>query len=140
MYKRQAFKKVGIDASWEENTPEIDLQYKVQQFEQLTKAQSYEIQEELIYNNKSALETFKQNLCLSLERRIESIRILSVYGNQIVFNSAQEACNYIANFYEDVNSAKFYKFEIYIKYSNRDKIEMQFQNKENAIQFLQRFI
>ena len=86
MYKRQAFKKVGIDASWEENTPEIDLQYKVQQFEQLTKAQSYEIQEELIYNNKSALETFKQNLCLSLERRIESIRILSVYGNQIVLS------------------------------------------------------
>lgn len=135
-----AFDSVGINAYWEESTPERELQARVNQYEALTDLQKQSIIDNLIHNNNKQLTKFNNNLCVSLERKIETIRVITVYGNRQIFGTPEEAKEFIAQHDGEQADLDFYKFEIYIKYTNGDIIEMQFSEKRNAILFLNQLI
>jgi hypothetical protein len=73
----------------------------------------------------------------ALQRKVEKVRILSLFGEEIVFNSINEA---IANIESYEIAAQeglaFCNFEIYIGFSNGDKIEGSFHEREEALRFL----
>ena len=79
---------------------------------------------------------FRINLCNSLERVIDTIRIISIFGDEITFSGVNEACSFIAAFNENISKPKFYGFEILVRYSNGDKLEARYAEKCNAISFL----
>ena len=134
---QRAFSVVDVDAHWEENTPEHILQEKVDAFEQLDQHEVEKIKDELLNFTSEQLEEFRSRLCRSLERKVETIRIISTFGDENTFSNIPEACNFIAKFNVSLRQLKFYKFEIYIRYSNGDKLEAQYTDRSYAIGFLQ---
>ena len=133
---RNAFAIVGIDAHWEENTHESALQAKVDAFEKLKPEDIKKIKVELVRLTNNQLEEFRNRLCNSLEREIESIKVISVFGDENTFIDIQRACYFIATFDEKTCELKFLKFEIFVRYSNGDKMDVQFSDRTKAISFL----
>ena len=132
---KSAFEEQKINAYWEEGTPEDELQSRINQFEALSLEEVKVIKDKLLEDSKDQLDKFVKELTNSLERRMESICIISLYGNSQVFNSVDDACKYILEYNETVTFSKesFYRYEIVIKYTNGDKIDMQFKEQQPAI-------
>ncbi|GHV51586.1 hypothetical protein FACS1894216_06010 [Synergistales bacterium] len=136
----KAFSVVGIDAHWEELTPEKDLRKKIKLYENLTINEIERIKDALIQNNKEQLEIFSSRLCLSLERNLESIQVVSIYGKHTMFASVEDACKFISNFKELPSNSRFYRFEISVRYSNGDRMDAQYAERQSAILFLRSLI
>ena len=108
----------------------------------MTETQLQLIGDYLIHNNIEQWEIFLMCLRNALERTLESISVVSLYGNSKIFYNVQEACAYIAEEEKEVTFTKdsFYRYEIVVKYSNGDKIDMQFREQQAAIASLNRLI
>lgn len=131
----KAFASQGIDAHWEEDTPDQELENRMKQLKALSGTQITAIGDKLMSDNMKQWEAFLTCLRNSLARRIENIYITSLYGNSKVFHTIQDACDYIASDIADVSFTKdsFYAYQIFVKYSNGDKIEMQFKEQQAAL-------
>lgn len=125
----------GINAHWDEATSEEELQNRVEQMEALSEEELSKIRESLMKNNWEQWEIFVEKLERALERTLESIQIITLYGNVHDFTSIQDACHYISSDIETVTFDKdsFYRYEIVLKYSNGDRIEMQFKEQQTAL-------
>jgi hypothetical protein len=75
----------------------------------------------------------------AVTRRIESIRVLPLHGTPLEWHSVEEAIAFIENYGEDSGSQPVVKYEIEVRYSNGDRIEGQFADKESATQFLRTY-
>ncbi len=137
-----AFASQGIDAHWDENTSEEVLQSRVEQLEALTKTQLQLIGDYLINNNTEQWKIFLMCIRNALERTLERISIISLFGDAKIFYNIQDACAYIINGDKEIAFTKdsFYRYEIVVKYSNGDKIDMQFKEQQAAIASLNRLI
>jgi hypothetical protein len=54
-----------------------------------------------------------------------------------VVESVDDAITFLSEYSENENDADLKQYEIIIKYSNGDRIEAQFEAKENAVSFLE---
>lgn len=136
----EAFGSQGIDAHWDEGTSEEELINRIEQLEALTETQLQQIGDYLINNNAESWKTFSTYIRNALERTLESIAVISLFGDSKVFCNIQDACAYISNEENEVTFTKdsFYRYEIVVKYSNGDKIDMQFKERQAAIASLSR--
>ena len=77
---------------------------------------------------------------IELMRNIEKIRILSLSDSNMLFTSVKDAIAAIEKF-DVVNASaeKFCRFEIYMKFTNGDRIECCFQEREKTIEFLETY-
>ncbi len=138
----EAFASQGIDAHWDESTSEEVLQNRVEQLETLTEAQLWCIGDYLIEHNAGQWEIFSLSIRNALERTLESISILSLFGDSKIFYNIQDACAYISKEEKETTFTKdsFCRYEIVVRYSNGDKIDMQFKEQQAAIASLNRLI
>lgn len=137
-----AFASQGIDAHWDEDTSEEALQSRVEQLEALSDTQLQQIGDYLINHNAEQWEIFLKCIRNALERTLESISIISLFGNPKTFYNIQDACAYIIEEEREVTFSRdsFYRYEIVVKYSNGDKIDMQFKEQQAAITTLNQLI
>jgi hypothetical protein len=133
----KAFGIVGINAHWEENTPDYVLQQKVDDYERLDSSGVEQIKTEILRLTSEQLSKFCHKLSNSLERKIDAIRIISIFGDEGTFSTIDEACNFIVTSNYRAVQPEFYRYEIYIRYSNGDKLEAQYTEISNAVAFLQ---
>ncbi len=131
----KAFASQGINVHWEEDTSEQELEERIKELESLSELERNAIGDKLMSDNDKQWKTFLTGLKNALSRRIEHICIVSLYGNLKMFDTVEEACNYIAADITDItfNKDSFYAYQIFIKYSNGDKIEMQFKEQQAAL-------
>ena len=134
-----AFASQGIDAHWDEDTAEQELQRRVDQLEALPEEDLQSIGDYLMARNGSQWEEFQQSLRRALARTIQRVSITELYGSAQQFNSAQAARDYIASDHQSVPNV-FYGYEVSVKYSNGDHSEMQFKDKKEALASLKRLI
>ena len=134
----EAFASQNIYIHWEEDTSEKELQEKVHFVEietgrRLSKREQQLIGDHLMSNHKEQWEIFLQCLQNALKRTIERIYIISLFGAEKEFCNIQDACDYIASDQKEITVKKnmFRGYEIIVKYSNGDKIEMRFQKKHD---------
>lgn len=132
----EVYSKQGINAHWDEATPEEELQNRVVQMESMSKDDRKKLKKALMDANEKQWKLFAEKINLALDRNIENIRVLALYGAMQEFSSITDACEYITNKPEESSGNKIYKYEINVNFSNGDKIEMQFKEKNNAIMFL----
>jgi hypothetical protein len=60
-----------------------------------------------------------------------------LHGQQNEFGTIADAITFVTNYREDsLRDGRFRKYEVIVRYSNDDKIEASFQNKEKAVDFL----
>lgn len=132
----KAFAAVGIDASFDENTPDLHLARKVKQCKKLTARLRERIAAFLRNHHRADLEAFSSALVLSLTRTVKSVYVLPLHGSPRTLGDVAEAIAFIEKFEESKPATPFVRYEVSVRYSNGDEIRGQFTIKTTAIAFL----
>jgi hypothetical protein len=135
----EAFKRVGIDARFDEETPDAEFARKVRAWKKLPESQRNHVARTLIEINSTAVQQFMHGLKRAVTRRIELIRVLPLHGTPLEWSSVGDAITFIERYDEGDGTRPVVRYEIEIRYSNGDRIQAQFAGKESAIQFLRSY-
>lgn len=131
-----AFASVGIDAAFDEDTPDAHLKRKVAQYGKLKAAQRERIAAFLRDRHKADLATFSAALRTTLTRSIKSVYVLPLHGSPRTLGDVAEAIAFIEAFDESTPCEPFTRYEVGVRYSNGDEIRGQFKDKTTAVVFL----
>lgn len=135
-----AFRKVGIDAQFEEETPDRDLAAKVQAWEALPPGSKQEVSKAVVEMSVEQVETFMNALERSVNRRVELIRVLPLHGSPVEVASIDDAIKFIEQYAgKDAGRGPLARYEVQVRFNNGDRIEGQFIDQESAIEFLRSF-
>ncbi|MDD3582049.1 MAG: hypothetical protein PHW74_13640 [Desulfobacca sp.] len=130
----------GVDLSYPEKAPSSVKAAIVEHWEALSQNDISDIEICLRNSIKEEYLLFRQKLERALLRKVLSLRILTLYGNELVFSSIQEAISAISELQEDQpNDLRFIKFEILLRFTDGDKIDCTFHTKEETLRFLNIF-
>ena len=132
----KAFNTVGIDARFDESTPDSAHEAKLRKWTTLSKRKQNSVWSKLVELNERNLEEFMLHLDLAVLRRINAIRILPLHGSAKDCMSVIDAIAYVESYNEAAPVGPLVKYEVIIRYDNGDKIEGQFQNRASTIEFL----
>ncbi len=131
-----AFEKVGIDAGFDEQTPDVQFAAKVRAWGKHSEKNRLIVSKDLLHQNASAVEQFMHGLESSVNRRITRVRVLPLHGKPTEWGSVKEATDFLLGYAESHGHEALVKYEIQITYSNGDRVEGQFAAREDAIRFL----
>jgi hypothetical protein len=93
----------------------------------------------LIQQQQSEIQVFLNGLEKAIKRRITTVIVTPLHGTKSEWKNASEAISFLASYNVQITAGPVLKYEIDIKYSNGDKISAEFESKDDAIQFLQRY-
>lgn len=131
-----AFATVAIDARFDETTPDADFRRCVDHIEALSADRRALVKTAILSANRKGFEEFFSKLKKKLDRTIERITILPLFGTPFNFETASEAVEFIRGFDRDAGAGEFRKYEICVLFSNRDEIRGIFAEEDEAIRFL----
>ena len=132
----RAFASVGIDASFDEGTPDSDLQRKVEAYDALDDARRAKIARELQKTHQAEMADFIGSLNEFMTRKVVKVRIAALHGPTCEVLTVGDAVTFIENYDEKQAVAEFVRYELQVVYSNSDCIACEFQDKNTAIAFL----
>ena len=131
-----AFAFAGVDAEFDETTPREEFQARVDRIESMTEAEIQALKARLVGECEAPIDEFLRGLGEALDRMVESVTILPLSGDEHVFESCVEAEQFVDGFDEGGVSTRFQKYEVIVRYSNRDRIEASFADKDRLKKFL----
>ncbi|MEE7625590.1 hypothetical protein V3O24_05395 [Methylobacter sp. Wu8] len=132
-----AFASIGIDAKFDEVTPDAIFQDTIDKIDTISPQIRTQLKQNLVNSNQALLDLFFAELQATLDRQIEQIILIPLHGQQSEFTTITDAITFVTSYREDkLREGGFRKYEIIVRYSNGDKIDASFQNKEKAIAFL----
>ncbi|MCP8462764.1 DNA methylase [Pseudomonas sp. ZM23] len=132
-----AFASVGIDAEFDEHTPDKVFQAAVERYEALDAAGRAALERDLVTRNQELIDEFFQNLAATLDRQIDSVVIIPLHGKSNEFEEISEAASFVQQYQEQsTQGGPFREYEVIVKYSNGDKIEALFKDKARTAAFL----
>lgn len=134
-----AFGRVGIDARYDEGTPDSEFEEKVSTWDALLEEQRNLIADELLEMNSDEVQRFIQRLHLVITRQVELCIVLPLHGAAFESDSVDNAIAFIEGYAEDGIPRPLAKYEIQVRYKNGDRIEGTFGDKVSAIKFLQTY-
>ena len=133
-----AFGSIGIDARFDEGTSDLVFQQTIDQIESLSAAKRKKFKNHLVRSNQELLNQFFAELQATLDRHIEQIILIPLHGQKNEFGNVADAIIFVNAYREDaLREGGFREYEIIVRYSNGDKIEASFHNKEKTVGFLQ---
>lgn len=132
----QAFEKFGVDASFDEETPEDEFMNKLGQLKKL--GDLSDIARELMAINKNQVADFFKSLEQSVVRFIENIIIWVMHGKMERPSTIAEAVDFISQYSEKPEAFSFCRYEIIIEYNTGTIVQAKCINKNEAIDFLER--
>jgi hypothetical protein len=130
------FRKFGVDASFDEDTPDREFQKKVSSYERLDELKRKQLARRLISDHQKDVDAFVKSLSISASRQIERIVILALHGALQEVLTVDDAIHFIENYSDDGKGKPVDRYEIEVRYNNGDTIEGKFKNKSSAIEFL----
>ncbi len=134
----KAFAKYGINVLTNDETAESDYAGRLKSWD-LLKTKS-ELAKELLKINQVEVSKFFELLKYAVSRFIDRIIIIPLYGEEAIIASVNEAIDYLKEHSEKKSSIAFVKYEIIIRYNTGDSIDANFQDKKNAIKFLELYL
>jgi hypothetical protein len=132
----EAFVTVGIDARYDEATPDKDHQAKMQKWASIPKAAQDGVWTKLMELNHRNLAEFMLHLERAVVRQINAVRVIPLHGSAKDCVNVTEAITYVENYDEAAPTGPLVKYEVIIRYDNGDKIEGQFQDRATTVEFL----
>ena len=128
-----------MDASFDEDTPEKDFRKKVSAWNALSKNRKLSVAENLVRMHQNDIVDFFNALEKTVTRRIERIIVIPLHGRETECSSVAEAIAFLSSYDAASVVGKVYKYEIYIRYINGDKITADFTEKNAALEFLAKY-
>jgi hypothetical protein len=132
----QAFATVGIDASFDEATPDSDHEAKMRMWAKLSKVKQDGVWTKLLELNQRSRDEFMLHLERAVVRQINAVRIVPLHGSAKDCVSVADAVAYVASYDETAPTGPLVKYEVIIRYDNGDKIEGQFHDRATTMEFL----
>jgi hypothetical protein len=133
----KAFKKFGIDATFDEGTAESDFRKKIDSWKELPNKPV--VAKELLRLNRKEVDNFFKSLNNSISRFIEKIILLPLHGKESIANSVNEAIRLLEHYSEIQAKLPLSRYEVIIKYNTGDKIEASFKDKKDCVRFLESY-
>lgn len=131
-----AFASVGIDARFDEKTPRKTFSRCVNLIGRLPDAKLAAVRQLIVRSNRAAFDVFFQKLHKKLDRLVERVLILPLFGTQHAFASATSAAGFIETFDGRTLTGEFQKFDVHVEFSNGDRVSGLFSEREDALNFL----
>lgn len=131
-----AFNNIGIDVQFDESTPDSSFEKCIKEIESLSDRAYNNLRSYLGEQEKNLFEKFLKDLSAVLDRIIEKLIVVPLFGSENTFSSISEAMNFVQNYKEKQDDGPFRKYEIIAKYSNGDTIDAFFHNKHDTEKFL----
>lgn len=132
-----AFASVGIAVNFDEDTLDAVFQRTIDSIEAIPSDIREQLKQHLVVANQDILNQFFKKLQATLDRQIEQIILIPLHGQQSEFGTVTDAITFVTNYREDaLRDGTFRKYEIIVRYTNNDKIDASFQDKEKAVAFL----
>jgi hypothetical protein len=132
----EAFQGVGIDASFEEDTPEREFRRKVSRWKATSKKARRSVAAYLVEQHQNDVDVFLSALDKVVTRRIERVIVIPLHGCGTECSSIGEAIAFLSSYESTKSPQAVHKYEIHIRYSNGDKIVAEFTEKPTALGFL----
>lgn len=132
----RALDTVGINAAFDEETPDAEVQMKVNAYAKLTDKQKRKIVSTLRRLRQANVQEFLDQLEASLERRLAKICIVSLHGSSTSVTSVADAIRFVEDYDEQRATDGFWRYEINVEYSNGDTVNSSFHDKLTAIRYL----
>lgn len=135
----QAFKSLGVDAEFDEDTPEKDFGKKISRWNALSKKAQRSVADHLVKAHERDIKAFFDALDKSVTRRVEKIIVIPLYGQESEYSSVGDAIAFLSSYESTAVQGRVYKYEIHIRYNNGDKIMAEFADKTAAVEFLMKY-
>ena len=133
----EAFASIGINAAFDESTPDIDFEKTIRNIKMLIDQQRASLKQRLIRSNQELLDQFFKELQATLDRKVNRVIVIPLHGNQSEFISIKAAVSFIQGYNETISpNGVFRQYEVIVRYSNGDKIEAIFKDKQQTLSFL----
>ncbi|HEC87315.1 MAG TPA: DNA methylase [Thermoplasmatales archaeon] len=137
----ECFKTKDIDLDYPEDASDDLKRELIQCWESLSDEDIEEIEQCIKRRTETNYQRFMNALEQSLLRRIETIRLVPLFGEEKNFSKVEDAIRLIEEYPEtNSNNYTFKGYEIYVRFTNGDKLEGRFQNKNMALKFLRALI
>lgn len=131
-----AFGTQSIDIRFDERTSDQTFRQCVRRIEAASTTTMQRIEELLVAANKDALNTFVASLRERLDRIIEQVIIIPLYGGSNEFPSIDAALDFLDRHSIDEGSEEFRKYEAHVSFSNGNRVEGTFKEKAQIRTFL----
>ncbi|EOB3548793.1 hypothetical protein ACHELL_000103 [Vibrio vulnificus] len=137
-----SFESHGVNVRYDENTSDLTASTMVNNFERLSTEQKDSVWQTLQFRTNQSIEAFRSRLIATLDRRISTVLISALYGNQLVFNTVDEAILYLeqSDFSRVPHNAMLQTIYVKVEFGNNDKIEGSFSSPSAARDMLQRIL
>jgi hypothetical protein len=132
----KVFAAAGIDAHFDEDTPDREVKKKVATFEKLSLPQRKQLAEALLQAAAEKVRDFTAALERSATRQIDRILVLPLHGDPTECRSATEAIEFIRGYGTKPPPRTFVRYEIDILFNNKARIQAQFPDSDQAVAFL----
>lgn len=133
------FRKFGIDAAFDVQTPDTEFEEKVKAFENLSPEKGKALADDLLKACGDDVKAFMNSLTNAVSRQIESIFVLPLHGDPHRVTSVEDALKFIQRYDENRNVDRFERYEIRVHYNNDNEVNGTFNDKESAMEFLRIF-
>ncbi len=134
-----AFQKVGVDARFDEDTPEKEFRKKLSRWKTISKKARRGVAARLIEIHRKDIDDFLSALDNTVTRCIDRIIVIPLHGREMECSSVDEAISFLSSYESSSVPQAVYKYEIQIRYSSGDKITAEFADKTAALEFLKRY-
>lgn len=132
----EAFSSQGIDVTFDEDTPDEDFGRRVKTIESASDKKMQKVKMKLGNLNNAAIYRFMASLKKRLDRMINRVVVVPLYGRSSEFSSVGEALKFIDHHCIREGDGAFKKYEVLVSFTNGDKVEGSFVEKEKACEFL----
>jgi hypothetical protein len=134
-----AFKDQGIDAAFDEDTPDADFKKKVDAYDAMPAPKRVALAHGLLRKQKEDVEQFVEALEKVVSRQIDRITVMPLHGTAQELPNVADAIKFIEGYDEKASRHPIQRYEIRIRYNNGDSIEATFRDKADAVTFLRTY-
>ncbi len=137
----ECFKRKDIDLNYPEDAPDEVKEELIRRWESLSDKDLEDIEQCIKEKIKPEYDKFMNSLKQSLLRQVEKVIVIPLFGNEKIFHRVEDAIEFVKE-YAEVNSEEneFKEYEVYVKFTDGDKVEGRFHSKDRVLQFLTNFI
>ena len=132
----KAFKTVVIDAFFDESTSDSEFAIKVARWQKLSESKRKLIYKTLVEIKSKEVKMFVKCLETTITRKITLVRIIPLHGKLFELKSIKKAIDFINDYDERSVVTSVIRYEAEVRYSNGDSVNGKFEDKSNAVNFL----
>lgn len=136
----EACKSVGVDWSFDEDTPDEVIAEKQRQWQNLPPETKAQVWQKLLELNAASVQEFKDALEAAIMRQIVRVLVIPLHGKGSEFGSVSDAIQFLVGYDESGAAGPLVKYEVQIRYNNGDKIDAEFHEKGMAVDFLKAYL